>query len=600
METNKEMLEVTSKAPAHTAHASRRVEVEPSSTTATGPNLEYQPLPSQDSIRLLSIHEHDDVTPKAVHCTLSTYSSGIPYKALSYVCGDAGNLETLHVNSVQVRARSNLYHALLEISRDSSRPLLWVDALCIDQANLKERNAQVARMSKIYTNAVEVIIWLGVEDRGDPKRDISRGLTETISVANDDDVVEDVEVLTLNAHMVVVHNAWFERCWTMQELILARAVTVRLGSHEISWKRLSTLMERAFIRGMELATDDLDHEPDEIGAIVHSALEAMQLETLAKMFRDSRLTLSLLLSESWRRYASEPLDKVFAIMGMFPTPLVTIDYSQTPAKVCKAATLACILREGNLNILDLARFRRGVGNGRMPEATSNLLPEKAPEEFEVPSWTLSLPYQDEPEEWHLAAMEGIQDTTEPPHCLSEEALDRIRADPDIDVLSLHGEVHGRVTHEQKVEPIPSCMVNAAEITNSTRNETFRGLKTLLEDFTRHDQGNCDCANSDRLRADGHVWINPHWFVNARTGDLYCTIHGACCAYMLRPQRLGHRRCLVSPSTDHADLKLIQVEDTGTSPILQSIAWIREKQVVQGADGNSPSVWPELPIEIPLA
>jgi hypothetical protein len=39
--------------------------------------------------------------------------------------------------------------------------MLWVDALCIDQRNIEERNLQVLRMGEIYQNAKSVQVWLG-------------------------------------------------------------------------------------------------------------------------------------------------------------------------------------------------------------------------------------------------------------------------------------------------------------------------------------------------------------------------------------------------------------------------------------------------------
>jgi hypothetical protein len=47
-----------------------------------------------------------------------------------------------------------------EWQNDISR--LWIDAVCIDQGNLEERNQQVAQMRDIYTNAKSVIVWLGL------------------------------------------------------------------------------------------------------------------------------------------------------------------------------------------------------------------------------------------------------------------------------------------------------------------------------------------------------------------------------------------------------------------------------------------------------
>jgi len=39
--------------------------------------------------------------------------------------------------------------------------VFWIDALCIDQNNTKEKNHQVKQMGKIYANAYRVVSWLG-------------------------------------------------------------------------------------------------------------------------------------------------------------------------------------------------------------------------------------------------------------------------------------------------------------------------------------------------------------------------------------------------------------------------------------------------------
>jgi hypothetical protein len=40
----------------------------------------------------------------------------------------------------------------------------WIDALCMNQQDVLERNAQVAKMAEIYLKAQSVIVWLGKED----------------------------------------------------------------------------------------------------------------------------------------------------------------------------------------------------------------------------------------------------------------------------------------------------------------------------------------------------------------------------------------------------------------------------------------------------
>jgi hypothetical protein len=48
--------------------------------------------------------------------------------------------------------------------------LLWIDAICIDQTNVKERNAQVQLMPTIYQSAGKVVAWL---DKGDQTSDLA-------------------------------------------------------------------------------------------------------------------------------------------------------------------------------------------------------------------------------------------------------------------------------------------------------------------------------------------------------------------------------------------------------------------------------------------
>lgn len=59
--------------------------------------------------------------------------------------------------------RNNLFDLLLRLPVIKSRSL-WVDAICIDQASIHERNHQVSLMEKIYSQAKNVIVWLGDDD----------------------------------------------------------------------------------------------------------------------------------------------------------------------------------------------------------------------------------------------------------------------------------------------------------------------------------------------------------------------------------------------------------------------------------------------------
>jgi hypothetical protein len=84
-----------------------------------------------------------------------------PYICLSYVWGDLKGKATIRINGRIFRVGKNLSSFLHHARRTLSSTYLWIDALCIDQSNTKERNQQVQQMGKVYTLAQTVLVWLG-------------------------------------------------------------------------------------------------------------------------------------------------------------------------------------------------------------------------------------------------------------------------------------------------------------------------------------------------------------------------------------------------------------------------------------------------------
>ncbi|TVY92036.1 Heterokaryon incompatibility protein 6,OR allele [Lachnellula willkommii] len=83
-------------------------------------------------------------------------------------------VETIRLEGIEVQATENLVLALkrLRFCVSEHTPgdnklagrVLWVDALCIDQSNIPERQQQVAIMKDVYSSARQVLIWLGEHD----------------------------------------------------------------------------------------------------------------------------------------------------------------------------------------------------------------------------------------------------------------------------------------------------------------------------------------------------------------------------------------------------------------------------------------------------
>ncbi|KAK4119071.1 hypothetical protein N657DRAFT_684751 [Parathielavia appendiculata] len=106
-----------------------------------------------------------------------------PYVAVSYVWGDAAQTRPITLDSAAYPVTCNLFAALTYLRNSSDETCFWIDSLCINQQNLAERSAQVARMREIYSLASQVTVWLG--DYGNiPKHDLHLGYQQACERAN--------------------------------------------------------------------------------------------------------------------------------------------------------------------------------------------------------------------------------------------------------------------------------------------------------------------------------------------------------------------------------------------------------------------------------
>lgn len=184
---------------------------------------EYRPLrPGPNNIRLLQILPgvgDAKVVCQVFQYTLRNEKAFGLYEALSYVWGDFKNPHEICIrNAEDSEYRSftvtrNLYGALRRL-RDSDLPrTLWIDAICINQADLQERALQVQIMARIYAYAVSVSVWLGEE--ADDSSDVLALLRDL--VANDVTYSygwrSAVKPQAIGALKAFLGRAWFRRAW---------------------------------------------------------------------------------------------------------------------------------------------------------------------------------------------------------------------------------------------------------------------------------------------------------------------------------------------------------------------------------------------------
>ncbi|KAK4031445.1 HET-domain-containing protein [Parachaetomium inaequale] len=127
-------------------------------------NYEYSPLTSPRCTRVIKLQSASDPSKplifKLVEISLDN-SRSRSYEALSYTWGGQPLDRPVSCDSKTLLITANAEAALRRLRRKRKARYLWVDAICINQSSVAERNVQVASMGDIYRGAKRVLIWLG-------------------------------------------------------------------------------------------------------------------------------------------------------------------------------------------------------------------------------------------------------------------------------------------------------------------------------------------------------------------------------------------------------------------------------------------------------
>lgn len=94
--------------------------------------------------------------PHAQYQALSYTWAAPVFPKILHLVQDDGELPAGDINITE-----NLHSALQNLRSPDRTLVLWVDAVCINQADIPERNSQVNSIPQTYTEAASVLVWLG-------------------------------------------------------------------------------------------------------------------------------------------------------------------------------------------------------------------------------------------------------------------------------------------------------------------------------------------------------------------------------------------------------------------------------------------------------
>jgi hypothetical protein len=120
-------------------------------------------------------------------------------------------LKGIELNGIRVDVRENLWNALVNLRDATEGRGLWIDAICINQANVEEHNRQVELMAYIFGRAKKVTVWLGA---------INTGLKPSVNRS----YPEDMDTVKT---MALCSCPYWYRIWIVQEISSAMNLEVR-------------------------------------------------------------------------------------------------------------------------------------------------------------------------------------------------------------------------------------------------------------------------------------------------------------------------------------------------------------------------------------
>jgi hypothetical protein len=120
------------------------------------------------TIRLIRLEPGDG---KQVACSLEHVSldNNPDYEAISYCWGKEQPSIPILCDGATLMVTRNLHDALHNFRCQNHNMRLWADAICINQADILEKNEQVPLMGSIYGQAQHVRVWLGPDEKETPK-----------------------------------------------------------------------------------------------------------------------------------------------------------------------------------------------------------------------------------------------------------------------------------------------------------------------------------------------------------------------------------------------------------------------------------------------
>jgi len=337
-----------------------------------------------NSIRLITLWPSTDEQAQ-LQCDIDQYDldSAPVYEALSYTWGSALRSRHLRLGNGTIEMTMNLSEALCYLRNPRTPRILWVDAVCINQNDIEERNAQVTRMNTIYQRASEVIVWLGRETDTSQAAfsflyklqshcyRLAEGWFIKFDKADIEGLINPAGMRGWEALAALMDRPWWSRAWVLQEVVLATRVKVYCGHKSFPWEMLAkagTILFRFQNLILKIASQVDETQTQRLSEVMKKCqpyinVHIMRSKEKTKNDPDSQVpSLINILTWTRRLEATNPRDNVYAILNLLPkfdmaNDLFVPDYRLSVSEVYNRFAIQVLLQERKLSLLSLV-FRQ--------------------------------------------------------------------------------------------------------------------------------------------------------------------------------------------------------------------------------------------------
>jgi hypothetical protein len=297
-----------------------------------------------NQIRLLRIFQRDATSEVQLEIFHTNLDDNPTYKALSYTWGSpADPRHWINLNGCHFEVREYLWHALRRFQAGNVAPVIWIDAICINQSSDEERNHQVAKMKRIYEQTTEVVVWLGPSYRDSDlaiefakelydHRESVRWITQRFSMP-------DVKLALQALGNLLAREYWW-RIWIVQEITVAQRIVFHCGDVFIDAESLRSV-QHLFFRMLKRYgfTKDLLGEAlqgDEMceGRLLVRGVE--EIDRWKQILLSTKPSFYTCVIHHSFRMSSDPRDMIYALAALANETghyQVEVNYSLTTREV---------------------------------------------------------------------------------------------------------------------------------------------------------------------------------------------------------------------------------------------------------------------------